>query len=68
MKTLLDKLAFVISFWCSYFFTWVEMRWHDVDVYLFSHQGNIFMAADAECRKYDCQRILDSMRVNWEKR
>ena len=68
MRTLLDRLAYIISFWCAYGWTWFEMHMHDVDIYLYAHMNNPLMSADAECRKYDCQRRLDTMLINWNRR
>jgi hypothetical protein len=64
MKRALNWTAHEISFWLAYFLTWCEMKGHYVDSYLFSQQGNLYMAADAECRFYDCQRRLQHMLIN----
>jgi hypothetical protein len=60
---LLNWIADEISFWIAYFLIWCEMKGHYVDAYLFSHQGDNHMAADAECRQYDCERRLQNLSI-----
>ena len=64
MKKLFGLIAYQISWWLAYGFTWFEMHWHDVDVYLFALREMHIEAADSECRKYDCERALQVMRLN----
>lgn len=66
MKTL-DRVIQSVIFWTAYFLMWCEMKGHYVDVYLFEKQENHYMAADAECRMYDCIRRMQVMRLNYER-
>ena len=59
-----NDLADAISYALGYSFTWLEMRWHDTDAYLYALQERHDLRAESECRKYDCQRRLSKMRLN----
>lgn len=53
-----------VEYYAVYFLMWNVARWNDVDAYLYRNRGMDWEAADADNRKYQCERVMQNMRMN----
>lgn len=57
------KLANGIKWRVAYFLLYWEMTFLKIDAWLFENQGNHIIAADCDCRAYDCQRKMQNLKL-----
>lgn len=59
MKTIVRELKWRTA----YFLTYCEAVFLRIDAWLYERQGNHILAADADCRVYECERRLQDLKM-----